>query len=177
MVRIMNFIKQMAYGVGIVALAFVFILFGASGPAQAQLTIPVMVDYFDTATPGATTPDGVTYIPPSGNFAMVDDVQDKVIIVDSDGFFVSEFDTTPFGSTAASGITYITSGPRAGNFAIIDDIQDEVYIVNGTGVLQDQFDTAKFNAFSPQGIAFISSGAFSGDLALVNSANPDEVLR
>ena len=54
MVRSINYAKQMEYGMGVAVLLFVFLIFLVSAPVQAQLTIPVMVDYFDTAGPGAT---------------------------------------------------------------------------------------------------------------------------
>jgi hypothetical protein len=159
------------------AMYLFFIIFCiGTGEALGQTTLPVMVDYFDTATSGAITPEGITYIPSSGNFAMVDEGEAKLIIVDSDGFFVSECDTTVFGSNDPNGITYITSGPQAGNFAITDEVDKEVYIVNSSCGLQDQFDTNKFGPNTPQGIAFISSGVFSGDLAYVTVGSPDEVF-
>jgi hypothetical protein len=174
----MNNVKQLAYAAGVVALAFGFILFGTPASVQAQTTVPVMVDYFDTENAGVLNPNGIAYIssgPLAGNYAMVDDIEDKVFILDEDGILQDEFDVTPLPSTNPTGITYITSGPQAGNFAITDATQDEVFIVNTSGAKQDQFDTLILGSNNPTGIGFISSGAFSGDLAIVDSSQ-DEVF-
>ena len=68
-----------------------------------------MVDYFDTGSFGSNSPFGITFIPTSGNFAIVDNGVDEVFIVDSKGILQSQFDTTAFGSNNPQGITYISN--------------------------------------------------------------------
>ncbi len=135
-----------------------------------------MVDYFDLQNAGAVTPEGIARIPGSGNYAILDEGEAKLIIADSRGMFLGQCDTTGFGSNDPTGITYISSGPQAGNFAVTDEGDREVYIVNSACGLQDQFDTSQYGSKTPQGIAFISSGTYAGDLAYTTPGTPDEVF-
>lgn len=144
--------------------------------ALADTTIPVMVGYFDIRNAGAVTPEGVARIPGSGDYALVDEGQAQLIIVDSRGNYKSNCDTSVFGSNDPTGITYISSGPQAGNFAVTDELDEEIYIVDASCVLQDQLDTTVYGLNNPQGIAFISSGPYEGDLAYVTPGTPDEVF-
>jgi len=150
---------------------------GAVTPVQAVQTLPVMVDYLDTAGPGATNPQGVAYItsgPLAGHFAVVDNMAHAVFILDSKGVLKGQFDTTGLPATSPLGITYISSGAYAGHLAIVDNGADEIYVVDTSGALQTQCDTYAFGAANPQGIAFIPSGPYAGNLAVVDPS--DDVL-
>ena len=120
------------------ALAAATLLVGT--PAMAAITVPVMVDYFDTAAAGATNPQGVAQITSGalvGHFAVVDSTADEVYIFDPDGILKSQFDTGALGSTNPQGITYISSGPYEGNFALVDNSADKIFVVDTSGVLQN----------------------------------------
>jgi hypothetical protein len=54
-------------------LALMMALFGGFIPAQAGLTVPLMVDYLDTGGFGASSLSGVAFISTTGNFAVLDD--------------------------------------------------------------------------------------------------------
>jgi DNA-binding beta-propeller fold protein YncE len=149
----------------------------AVNPLQAAITLPVMVDYFDTAGPGSTVPQGVACItsgPLAGNFAVVDSTADKVFIIDPDGLLKDQFDTTGFSSTSPMGITFISNGLYAGDLAIVDNLADKIFVVDTSGLELHQCSTADFGSNNPQGITFIPTGTFAGNLAVVDSS--DELL-
>ena len=150
--RLIKHYRRRGFASGIVVLSLWISLCCFSNPVFAQPTVPVLVDYFDTGTFSSISPDGITYISTTKDFAIVDDAEDKVFIVNHLGVKLSEFDTTAFGSSRPRGITFI---PPTGNFAIVDDLEDEVYIVNSSGTLQDHFGT-KFVSEAATGIAFDS---------------------
>ena len=73
---------------GLAVISFWAILCCLPSFTLAQVTIPVLVDYFDTGGIGSNSPDGITYISTgiyAGNYAIVDDLADKVFIVDPSG--------------------------------------------------------------------------------------------
>jgi len=132
------------------------------------VTIPVMVDYFDTANLGALSPDGITHIPSTCYFAIVDDSVDMVYIVDRAGIVQNQFPVGPY-SNYASGIAYIPEGVYAGHFAITDDSVDKVFIVAyADGSLVAEFPTTTFGSANPQSITYVSGGTYAGNLAIVD---------
>jgi len=154
---------------------------GAVTPVHAVQTLPVMVDYLDTAGSGATIPQGVACITSgslAGNFAVVDSTAAEVFILDPKGVLKGQFDTAGF-STTPTGITYISSGAYGGDFAIVNNgtssTTDKIFVVNSSGVEQHQCNTSLFGSSIPQGITFIPSGPFTGNLAVVDSS-ADEVF-
>ncbi|MEW6520621.1 MAG: hypothetical protein AB1461_14545 [Thermodesulfobacteriota bacterium] len=127
-----------------------------------------MVDYFDAGTFSASSPEGISHIPATCFFAIVDDEDDMVYIVDRDGIIQEQFSVAPC-SNYASGIAYIPEGPYAGHFAITDDSADKVFIVSPSdGSKVAEFSTATFGSADPQGITYVTSGPNAGNLAIVD---------
>jgi hypothetical protein len=156
-----------------VVLSFFLMLWCWTNLAQA-VTVPVMVDYFDAGTFSSSSPDGITHIPATCLFAIVDDEDDMVYIVDRAGIVQGQFSVAPY-SNYASGIAYIPEGPYAGHFAIIDDSADKVFMVAYSGGSPvAEFSTAAFGSSYPQGITYVGSGTYAGNLAIVDS-NTDYV--
>ncbi len=127
-----------------------------------------MVDYADTGNFGALSPDGITHIPATCFFTIIDDSVDMVYIVDRAGIVQEQFTVGPY-SNYASGIAYIPEGPYAGHFAIIDDSARKVFIVAYSGGSPvHEFSTAAFGSTNPQGITYVASGTYAGNLAVVD---------
>lgn len=143
----------------------------------AQAPVAVMVDYFDIGTfgpgVGSNTSEGIAFIPPTGDYAIVDSANlvEKVFVVNSSGVLQSQFDLTYSANPNPSGITYITTGSLAGNFAVVDDTADDIFIIDSSGVLQSQCDISAYST-SPQGIAYDPT---NGYFAVVDSS-ADEVF-
>jgi DNA-binding beta-propeller fold protein YncE len=150
-----------------VALCFFTMLWCCANSALA-VTVPVMVDYFDTANFGAQSPDGITHIPTTCFFAIIDDEDDMVYIVDRAGIVQNQFTVAPY-SNYATDIAYIPEGPYAEHFAITDRSARKVFIVASTGGSPvHEFSTAAFGSNSPYGITYVASGPRAGNLAIVD---------
>lgn len=169
MIRFIKPYRRRIFVFGMVVISLWILLFSFTSTSFAQPTIPVLVDYFDTGTFNSFHPDDIVYNSATGNLAIVDNVEDKVYIVDPSGDKLSEINTVAFGSSRPRGITFISS---SGNYAIVDDLADEVFIINSSGTLQGQFDTAAFGATNPQGIAYIPA---TGNFAIIDEY-ADEVF-
>jgi hypothetical protein len=113
----------------------------------------------------SNTATGITFIPGSGNLAVLDRVTTEVYIFNFSGVLQDQFDTSAFGATSPQGITYVSSGTFANNFAIVDNIQDSVYFVDSNGSLQGSFSTSGYSV-GPTGIAFIPG---TGNLAIMDN--------
>jgi glucose/arabinose dehydrogenase len=61
----------------------------------------------DTAAFGSGNPTGITYIPTTGGFAIVDNADDEMYIVDSSCTLQGQCDTAAFGSGNPTGIAHI----------------------------------------------------------------------
>ena len=92
----MAYLKALPYfSYGLKTFFFLILFFGLCGTAPA-ITVPVMVDHFDTGTFEANDPHGITYISSSGNYALVDFINDKVYITNPSGIKQSEFDISVY---------------------------------------------------------------------------------
>jgi DNA-binding beta-propeller fold protein YncE len=111
---------------------------------------------FSTLNFSSTQATGITYIPTTQQYAIVDMDTDRVYFVNTDGSNPTSCSINAF-STSPMGITYI---PQTGNLAIVDDSADEVFIIDQNCNLLSQFDTKTFgvNIVYLRGIASIPGG-------------------
>jgi uncharacterized protein YjiK len=124
---------------------------------------------FSTSAFGSNQPSGITYLPPTNNFAIVDSGQHEVFFVAADGTKESQCNISGF-SDFASGITYISA---TDNLAVLDENQDQVFIFDtGCNQLVDQFDIGTFgiNALDAKGITSVPGGLSpAGQFEIVDS--------
>ncbi len=114
-----------------------------------------LLSAFPTTTFGSSNPQGIAYIPTTGNLAIVDPTQDEVYIVSLGGVVQGQFDTAGLGISNPVGIAFL---PGTGGFAIIDSSLD-LFLVNASGTLQDRFSIALGGILMDiEDVAFNSAG-------------------
>jgi DNA-binding beta-propeller fold protein YncE len=115
--------------------------------------VPLVLSQCSLAESGAASPSGITFNTSTAKFAVTDDSDDLVYLLNADCSVDSTFSTSVLGSNSPQGIAY---DPVNDGYAIVDNSADEVFFADAAGDFVGRCDTAAIGATGPSGITYRS---------------------